>query len=324
MSERYAGIDLGGTKILVLITDGHGNVLGDQRVATNAHEGPDAVIARIVETVKGAAGEAGVDVSEIRAAGVSAPGPIDAADGMITDPPNLPGWHDVPLASMLNERLGVPVVLENDANCQGLAEHQFGAGRGFRHLLFVTISTGIGGGIIIDNELYAGASGAAGELGHIAVATEGPVCGAGHVGCLEAFASGTAIARDAEDLIRAGQLPRTARIAEHNPPLDAEDVYRASQEGESEAGAIIERAGRYLGIGLASMINAFNPQAIVLGGGMMNMGDAILQPAIDVARLRSFEQSFTDVKIVEGELGDRAAALGAIAVARTRVAAGAL
>jgi glucokinase len=218
----------------------------------------------------------------------------------------------------------VPVVLENDANCQGLAEHQFGAGRAFRHLLFVTISTGIGGGIIIDNELYAGASGAAGELGHIAVATEGPVCGAGHVGCLEAFASGTAIARDAEDLIRAGQLPRTARIAEHNPPLDAEDVYRASQEGESEAGAIIERAGRYLGIGLASMINAFNPQAIVLGGGMMNMGDAILQPAIDVARLRSFEQSFTDVKIVEGELGDRAAALGAIAVARTRVAAGAL
>jgi glucokinase len=324
MSERYAGIDLGGTKILVLITDGHGNVLGDQRVATNAHEGPDAVIARIVETVKGASGEAGVDVSEIRAAGVSAPGPIDAADGMITDPPNLPGWHDVPLASILSERLGVPVVLENDANCQGLAEHQFGAGRAFRHLLFVTISTGIGGGIIIDNELYAGASGAAGELGHIAVATEGPVCGAGHVGCLEAFASGTAIARDAEDLIRAGQLPRTARIAEHNPPLDAEDVYRASQEGESEAGAIIERAGRYLGIGLASLINAFNPEAIVLGGGMMNMGDAILQPAIDVARLRSFEQSFTDVKIVEGELGDRAAALGAIAVARTRVAAGAL
>ena len=324
MSDTYAGIDLGGTKILVLITDEHGNVRGDQRVATDAHEGPDAVIGRIVEAVKHAAAEAGVDVSGIRAAGVSAPGPIDAAAGTITDPPNLPGWHDVPLASILRERFGVPVVLENDANCQGLAEHQFGAGRGFRHLLFVTVSTGIGGGIIIDDELYTGASGAAGELGHVAVATDGPACGAGHVGCLEALASGTAIARDAEDLIRAGQLPRTARIAEHNPPLDAEDVYRASQEGESEAGAIIERAGRYLGIGLASMINAFNPQAIVLGGGMMNMGDAILAPALEVARQRSFEQPFTDVKIVEGALGDRAGALGAIAVTRKKVAAGVL
>jgi glucokinase len=265
-----------------------------------------------------------VDVSAIRAAGVSAPGPIDADDGVITDPPNLPGWHNVPLTRILRERLGVPVVLENDANCQGLAEHEFGAGRGYRHMVFVTISTGVGGGIIIDNELYVGASGAAGEIGHIAVAADGPVCGAGHVGCLEAFASGTAIAQRAEDLIAAGQLPRTARIAEHNPPLDASDVYRASEEGETEAGAIIERAGRYLGIGLASLINAFNPQAIVIGGGLTNMGDAILKPAIEVARQRSFGQSFSDVQIIEGALGDRAGALGAIAVARRKVASGAL
>lgn len=320
----YAGIDLGGTKILVLVSDEAGEVRGDIRIATDAHGGPEAVIGRIVQAVKDAAAEAGVDVGAIRAAGVSAPGPIDADDGVITDPPNLPGWHNVPLTRVLHERLGVPVVLENDANCQGLAEHEFGAGRGYRHLVFVTISTGIGGGIIIDNELYVGASGAAGEIGHIAVAADGPVCGAGHVGCLEAFASGTAIAQRAEDLIAAGQLPRTARIAEHNPPLDAADVYRASEEGEGEAGAIIERAGRYLGIGLASLINAFNPQAIVIGGGLTNMGDAILKPAIEVARQRSFGQSFADVQIVEGALGDRAGALGAIAVARKKVAAGLL
>jgi glucokinase len=191
-------------------------------------------------------------------------------------------------------------------------------------MVFVTVSTGIGGGLILDGELYAGASGAAGEIGHIAVAVDGPVCGAGHIGCLEAFASGTAIANRARELIAAGLLPRTARIAEHNPPLDAADVFRAGEEGEAEAAAIVERAGRYLGIGLASLINTLNPQAIVLGGGVINMGEKIMGPAIDMARQRSFAQSFSDVQIVEGKLGERAAALGAIAVARKKVAAGKL
>lgn len=322
--EVFAGIDLGGTKILVLVADERGNVLADARLPTEAKSGVDGVIGRMVEATRDAAAEARLEMPSFRAVGVSAPGPIDAAEGVITDPPNLPGWHNVPLARILRERLGRPVVLENDANCQGVAEHQFGAGRGYRHMIFLTVSTGIGGGIIIDNRLYTGASGAAGELGHIAVATDGPTCGAGHVGCLEAFASGAAVARQAQELIDAGQLPRTARIAEHNPPLDVEDVYRASQEGEAEAGAIIERAGRYLGIGLASLMNAFNPEAIVLGGGMMNMGEAITQPALEMARQRAFPQAFADAQVVEGSLGERAAALGAIAVARHKTETGLL
>ena len=322
--DVFAGIDLGGTKILVLVADARGNVLGDARLATQAAGGADAVIGRMVEATREAAAEAHVDVATLRAVGVSAPGPINTAEGVITDPPNLPGWHNVPLARILRERLGRPVVLENDANCQGVAEHQFGAGRGYRHMIFLTVSTGIGGGIIIDDELYVGASGAAGELGHVAVAADGPSCGAGHVGCLEAFASGAAIAKRAQELIDAGQLPRTARIAEHNPPLDVEDVYRASQEGEAEAGAIIERAGRFLGIGLASLMNAFNPEAIVLGGGMMNMGEAIMRPAVDMARQRAFAQAFSDAQVVEGSLGERAGALGAIAVAQHKVGTGVL
>ncbi len=314
----YAGIDLGGTKILALVADAGGRVIGSERVPTYASQGPEAVIGRIVDAVRGAASDSGIDVSVLRAAGISAPGPIDAAAGVITDPPNLPGWHNVPLAKILHERLGIPAILENDANCQGVAEHQFGAGRGYRHVLFVTLSTGIGGGIIIDDELYAGASGAAGEFGHIIVAAEGPACGAGHVGCLEAFASGTAIAARAREQIAAGGLVRTARLAEHDPPLSAQTVFLAGEQGEAEAEAIIAEAGRYLGLGLASLINAFNPQAIVLGGGLTNMGDALLRPAVEVARARSFAQSFADVRIVEGELGERAGALGAIAVARNR------
>jgi glucokinase len=322
--DLFAGIDLGGTKILVLVTDARGSVLGDARVATEAREGVEAVIGRMVRATHDAAADARAEVAAIRAIGVSAPGPIDAAAGVITDPPNLPGWHNVPLTRILRERLERPVTLENDANCQGLAEHRFGAGRGYRHMIFLTISTGIGGGIIIDNGLYTGASGGAGELGHLIVSSDAPACGAGHVGCLEGSASGAAIAKRAQELIDAGRLPRTARIAEHNPPLDVEDVFRASQEGEAEAGAIIERAGRYLGMGLASLMNAFNPEAIVLGGGMMNMGEAIMRPAIDMARRRAFPQAFADAEVVEGELGERAAALGAIAVAQHKVETGML
>jgi glucokinase len=316
-TERlYAGLDLGGTKILVLIADGGGNVCGDVRVPTLADEGPDAVIARMVEATGQAAAEAGVDVRSLAGAGVSAPGPIDADDGVITDPPNLPGWHDVPLAAELRKQLAIPVVLENDANCGAVGEHCYGAGRGYRHMIYITVSTGIGGGIIIDDRLYVGASGAAGELGHIAVAAEGPVCGAGHVGCLEAFASGTAVANRAEEAIAAGRMPRTARLAEHNPPLSAEEVSLAADQGEEEAAAIIDTAGRYLGIGLASIMNAFNPQAIVIGGGLVNIGERLLGPARVEARRRAFDQAFEDVRILESELGDRAAALGAIAVAR--------
>jgi glucokinase len=152
------------------------------------------------------------------------------------------------------------------------------------------------------------------------ISRTGPKCGAGHVGCLEAFASGTAIAARAEEAIAQGRLPRTARLAEHNPPLTAETVYLAAQQGEDEASAIIHEAGSYLGLGLASIVNAFNPQAIVLGGGLTNMGDLLLRPAVDRARERCFAHSFADVRIIEGELGERAAALGAVAVARQRQA----
>ena len=314
----YAGIDLGGTKIAVVIADESGEPRGSARSETEAQQGPERVIRRIVDATASACADAGITTDALAGAGVAAPGPIDRNEGVITDPPNLPGWHNVPLARELTARLGVQAVLENDANCGALGEHAYGAGRGYRDMIYITLSTGVGGGIVINNEIYAGATGAAGEIGHIGVAPDGPLCGAGHVGCLEAFSSGTAIAARAQEMIDAGMLPRTARMAERNPPLSAEDVYLAGQQGEAEAAAIVERAGRYLGIGLASVINAFNPQCIVLGGGLVNMGDALLGPAVETARVRTFTQSFSDVRIVEWELGERGTALGALAAARSR------
>ena len=318
----YAGVDLGGTKLLVIVADGTGAITGKVRVPTLAKLGPEHVIDRITEAVAEAVAEAGGVPTDIASCGVAAPGPIDADDGVVTDPPNLPGWHNVPLAKRLRERLGAPVRLENDANCGAVGEHRFGAGRGFQHMVYVTASTGIGGGIIVGDELYVGASGAAGELGHMGVAASGPACGAGHPGCLEAYAAGAGIAARAQDALDAGRLERTARMAEHNPPLSAETVYLAAQQGEAEAAAIIESAGRYFGMGLASIINAFNPQAIVIGGGLTNMGDAYLGPAIETARARSFPQSFMDVRIVEWELGEEGTALGAMRVAQDRAARG--
>lgn len=315
--DLYAGVDLGGTKILVVIASADGRVVASTRTETMASQGVEVVIARIMDALAEATRDAGVDLSDVRAIGVSAPGPVDTKQGVITDPPNLPGWHNVPLASVLHERTGVPAALENDANCGAIGEHRFGAGRGYRDMLYITVSTGIGGGIIIDDRLYEGTSGAAGEVGHIGVAADGPACGAGHPGCLEAFASGTAIANRAREEIAAGHLPLSAREAEREPPLSAHSVYNAAQRGEDGARAIIETAGRYLGIGLASVINVFNPQAIVLGGGVTHMGDMILGPAVQVARTRAFTQSFKDVRILQAGLGDRTAVLGAVAVARS-------
>ncbi|HXK34760.1 MAG TPA: ROK family protein [Dehalococcoidia bacterium] len=321
MSDHvYAGIDLGGTKILVLLATEDGRIIGDARLATHAAEGPGPVIARIVAAVREAADEAGIGMDDVRGAGVSAPGPIDRDEGVITQPPNLPGWDHVELAKIIRSELGVRAWLENDANCQAIAEHRYGAGRGYRDMIFLTVSTGIGGGIIIDNRLYVGASGAAGELGHLIVSPEGPACGAGHIGCLEAYASGTAIARRAAELVRAGRLPRTARLAEQTPPLAAHHVHMAADQGETEALEIIHAAGRYLGLGLATLIHAFNPQAIVLGGGLINIGEDLLGPARETARQRTFVQSWDDAQIIEGELGERSAALGAIAVAHARLA----
>lgn len=318
----FAGVDLGGTKIMAVVVDAQNNIVGDQRLPTEAAKGAEHVIGRMVEATQAAASEAGVSLTDLTAAGISAPGPIDWKEGVVTDPPNLPGWHDVPLTRLFAERSGIPAILENDANCGAVGEHQFGAGRGYRHLIYVTISTGIGGGLIIENELYRGASGAAGELGHIIVAEEGPACGANHVGCLEAFASGSGIARQAQALIDAGGMPRTARIAEQNPPLSAHSVHLAADAGEPEAKAIIATAARYFGMGLATMINAFNPEMIVIGGGLTQLGDAYLGPALEVARARAFEQPFQDARIVEWELGERGTALGALAVARSRYGEG--
>ncbi len=311
MSERLAaGVDLGGTKIHSLVATDAGDVLGEDRRPTEAAGGPDVVIERIVASVRRAIEQAGRTEQDIVGAGISTPGPCDPARGLVTDAPNLPGFHNIPLAALLTDALGLPALLENDANAAAYGELRMGAGQGCRHLLYVTLGTGIGGGIVIDGKIYWGASGAAGEVGHLIVDEDGPACNCGGRGCLEAVASGPAIARAAKAAAEAGRSPILAELSGERP-MTAELVLEAAQRGDIAARAVIQGAGYYLGLALAGLLNCFNPEALVLGGGLTNLGDLYLEPAITTARERAFDQVVFDAKITLAKLGERAGALGA-------------
>jgi glucokinase len=310
-----AGVDLGGTKIVSVVATPEGRILSSDRCLTEAAEGPDAVIGRMVASVRRAAAEAGLRENDLRGVGICAPGPYDFRRQVVTHPPNLPGWHDVPVARMVSEALGLPALLENDANAAAYGEHRFGAGRPYRHMVYITISTGIGGGLIIDGSIYGGASGGAGEVGHMTLEKDGPLCGCGGRGHLEALASGTAIAREARALLDEGRCPVLARLVKEGRALDAETVHLAAQQDDADARGVIEQAGRYLGLGLANIINEFNPQAIVIGGGLVGMGDMILDPARAAAEEQAFHESFSDADILKAELGEQAGVLGVAALA---------
>lgn len=314
MTVRYAlGVDLGGTKIYSIVADSEGRLLATDFRYTEAADGPQAVIDRVVASLRDALAKSGRTLSDLAGAGISTPGPCDPSRGIVTDAPNLPGFHNVPLARLVGEALDLPAVLENDANAACYGEYRFGAGKGFRHILYVTLGTGIGGGIMIDEKIYWGASGAAGEVGHIIIDENGPPCNCGSRGCLEALASGPAIALAAEAAMVAG---RSAKLTELSggKPLSAKLVHEAALAGDAVARDVIEAAGHRLGLGLASLLNCFNPECLILGGGLTALGDLYLGPALATARSLAFDQVVSDVTISLANLGDAAGALGAAAL----------
>jgi glucokinase len=316
--QPAAGVDLGGTKIYALVATPDGDVLGEDRRPTEALSGgPDAVIARMAASVRAALEAAGLAAGGVCGVGISSPGPCDPERGIVTSAPNLGGWRDVHLTDAISRALGRPALLEHDATAACYGEFRFGAGRGFRHLVYVTLSTGVGGGIMVDGKVYHGASGAAGEIGHLIVDEDGPPCGCGNRGCVEALASGLAIAREARAAIADGRSALLAEIA-GNGEATAELVGRAARQGDPVARAIISKAGHFAGLGLAAVINFFNPQALILGGGLLGLGDLYLGPALEAARADAFDQAFSDVTIAEAALGERASALGAAALMMER------
>lgn len=317
-SQHVGAVDLGGTKIYSAILDAHDRIAGEDLRSTNAEEGVDAVLARIAASLEAAAAAAGTGLHSLTGIGIAAPGPVEPGSGHLIDPPNLPGWADVALGPLLSERLRLPVAVENDANAAALGEYAAGSGMNARAMIYVTVSTGVGGGIVFDGKLYSGAQGAAGEIGHVVIEPDGPRCGCGRRGCLEALASGTAIAREGKAAIEAGRAPLLRGLVQQaGMEVDAELVARAASEGDLDAAGIIRQAGLALGIGLGNLVNVLNPDLIVVGGGVAQIGPPLLGPAEESMRQTIFARAAGRVELRLATL-DYAAVAGLAALVRAR------
>jgi glucokinase len=319
MARFALAVDIGGTKILTALVRDDGMVVARARVETPGR-GVEPVLSAVTGTVEDVMRRSSAAREQVVAVGVGAPGPMDPETGVVFDPPNMDGWHDVPLGALLTERLGMRAFIENDANAAAVGEWWMGAGRGVSDLIYVTVSTGIGGGIIIGNRLLHGISGTAGEVGHMTIDVRGPPCPCGRGnGHLEALASGTAIARMAREAVAAGRRSALLELAGGRPEaITASMVERAAREGDEVAAAVFDRAAASLGVGMANLINILNPQRIIIGGGVSKAGEMLFDPVRRIARARSFERPGGDAEIVPAALGEDVGAVGAAAVAFQR------
>lgn len=310
-------VDLGGTKTIAAIVSNQGRILAKEYCLTPANEGPQSVINRILSAIDHLLSAKSMDTSQLNSISLAAPGAIDLDKGIVTLSPNLPDWHDIPLRDIVKEKYRVRTFLLNDASAATLGEHRFGAGKGIKNLIYLTVSTGIGGGIIIDGELYSGACGSAGEIGHMTIDVNGPRCSCGNIGCLEMLASGTAVAREAIKRISQGEKSSLTEIVSGNiESITAEKVDIAAKDGDSMAKEVISQAATYLGVGMVNLVNIFNPEMIIVGGGMAKMGDRLLNPARQVVMERAFPLLAQAVCIVPAQLGEDVGVLGAAVFAR--------
>lgn len=311
--EKVIAVDLGGTNIrAALFPSPHPPYSEIIKIPTEADQGADHIVQRIVTAVRSVVPGSleGVRV------GVGSPGPIDPVRGVVLHAPNLKGFIDFPLKARLEEALHCPIALGNDADVACLGEWGFGAGRGTRHMIYMTISTGIGGGIIVDGKLVVGGAGLGGEIGHMIVDPNGAMCGCGHRGHLEALSSGPAIARAAEAKIAAGAPSQLAAILTEAGALTAEDVSKAANAGDQLARDVIAQAGHYVGLHISNLAHALNPEAFILGGGVINMGELFLGPvraAVEESILHA--NYLKSMKILPASLGDDAGIVGAMVLA---------
>jgi glucokinase len=311
-AKPVLAIDLGGTKIIAALVSHQGQVMAKEYYHTLAKEGPQSVINRIFSAIDHLLEGRNVALSQLHNISIAAAGAIDLERGVVTSSPNLPGWRDVPLRDMVSSKYEVKTCLINDASAGALGEYHFGVGKGVNNLIYLTVGTGIGGGIIINGRLYLGPNGSAGEIGHITIDVNGPRCSCGNIGCLETLASGTAMAREAIRRISRGERSTlTEMMGDKIENITAKLVEMAAQGGDSLALEVISQAATYLGVGMVNLVNIFNPEMIIVGGGVMQMADLLLEPARQVVEERAFKLSAQAVRIVPSQLGDNAAVLGA-------------
>ncbi|MFY1651457.1 ROK family transcriptional regulator [Solwaraspora sp. WMMB762] len=308
-ATRFLSIDIGASTLDVALTDGELQVVARMTERTELRQGPTTVIAQALELVTKLAADSGT--TRFTGAGIGVPGPVSFHEGVPVSPPFMPGWHRFPVREMFSTELGCPVLVDNDVNIMALGEKHAGIARSFDDFLFVKIGAGIGAGIVVDGDVYRGANGCAGDIGHTAVDENGPQCLCGNVGCLEAYFGGAALTRDAVAAARAGRSDQLAEQLARIGTLTALDVTRAAAAGDPVAVGMVRDGGRRVGQVLARLVSFFNPGMVVIGGGLAGMGHALLAEIRGVVYRSSLPLATGDMPIVLSELGDQTGLIGA-------------
>lgn len=318
--KYLVGVDLGGTKIFTTLVTKKGKLLAETKKRTRADEGPEAVIGRIADSVNEVIDAADVKRRKVRAVGVGAPGPLNPDTGIILHAPNLPGWDHVPLAKILEKRLGLPVFIENDVNAGTYGEYKLGAGQGKKDIIGIFVGTGIGGGIIEGGKLRSGYRHAAAEVGHMVIQVDGPECGCGRRGCLESLASRTAMERDIEAELAAGRESVLPELVAKKGRMTSGVLAKAVAADDALTTEIFERVERYIGIFVGSLVNFYDPEMVILGGGVVEaLGETFMEPVRETAREYYIAQQDAEkIEIVPAQLGDYAASFGAAMLAKRR------
>lgn len=320
MPTNVVGVDMGGTKILAAVVDEEGEILGTSKIPTNAKKSSSTVIDRISDCIRMAIHGSNVATDSIQAIGIGAPGPLDPETGIVIFAPNL-GWKNVPLKAELEKRLDIPTFVDNDVNVGTLGEYTFGAGQGVQNIVGIFVGTGIGGGIIMNGELFHGASKTAGEIGHIIVQEGGPRCGCGNRGCLEAFASRTAMTKTFKKAIKKGKKSVLSKLTDGDlSTIRSSVLAKAVNSNDKLTLKVFKKTTKYLGVGIGSIVNFLNPEMIILGGGVVEaLEDSFIDDIRAAAKKYALPDTLKGVQIVRAQLGDNAGVLGAAALARQRL-----
>ena len=309
MVKNRIGIDVGGTNVKIALVNDKGNILYSNSVPTRAEMGYEYTVNNIKQAIRDLITETGV--TNIEGIGFDFPGQIDYKNGIVRLAPNIPGWVNIPIAKIIEDEFKIPTRIDNDVHCAALGELKFGAGQDCENFICMTVGTGIGSGIVINGKLVRGASNAAGELGHIKLQMhEGPLCGCGDYGCLEAFASGPSIVAMAEEYISGGKSTKFREMAsggEITPYIVAE----AAKLGDPVAKRIFTKVGEYIGFGLASVVNLLSPEKLIIGGGVADAGDILIEPIKETIKKRAMVVAGSAVEIVPAKLANTAGVIGA-------------
>lgn len=304
------GVDLGGTNIKIGLVSELGEIIYSNSIPTNADQGFEATYKNIIQVIRETLEASPVAKEKIEGIGFGCPGLIDSVNGIIRDLPNMPGWVNVHLAEMISKEFGLKTRIDNDVRSATLGEYKFGAGKGASNLICITIGTGIGSGIILDGKLIKGFTLCAGEIGHMTLQEHGgPICGCGNTGCLEALGSASSIVRRAQELLSGGR-PSKIREIMKDGELTPMVVTMAAEKGDAPAQRILYETGRWIGIGLANVINLLNPELVIIGGGVANAGQYIFDPIKETINKRALRFPGDNVTVLKAQLGDNAGVIG--------------